>query len=60
MKENHYKILIFALPIVFIILFAIVSYDWAYVGCLIEYQDKEDTALYCNMHFRAIDYEYLP
>ena len=60
MKEKHYKIIILAIPVIAIILFAIASYDWAYLGCLMENQDKEDAALYCNMHFRAIDYEYLP
>jgi hypothetical protein len=60
MKEKYYKTLIFALPIAAIIIISIASYDWAYLGCLIEYQDKEDTAGYCYMHFRAIDYEYLP
>ena len=60
MKNTHFRIFIFALPIAAIILISIANYDWAYLGCLIEYQDKEDTAVYCNMHFRAIDYEYLP
>lgn len=48
------------MPVLVIILIAIASYDWAYLGCLMENQDKEDVALYCNMHFRAIGYEYLP
>ena len=60
MNEKHYKKFIFSIPIAAIIIIAIASYDWAYLGCLMENQEKEDTDSYCYMHFRAIGNENLP
>jgi len=60
MKEKYYKTLIFVLPILAIILVVITSYDWAYLGCLMENNDKEDAASYCYMNSRTIGYENLP
>jgi len=60
MKEKYYKNLIFSLPILVIILVVIASYDWAYLSCLMENNDIEDTASYCYMSSRAIGYENLP
>jgi hypothetical protein len=60
MKEKHFKIIILAIPVIAIILIVIASYDWAYLSCLMENNDKEDTASYCYMSSRAIGYENLP
>ena len=60
MKEKHYKKFIFSIPIAAIIIIAIASYDWAYLGCLMENHDKEDADSYCYMLFRAIGNENLP
>ena len=60
MNEKHYKKLILAIPLAAIILIAIANYDWAYLGCLMENQEKEDADSYCYMHFRAIGNENLP
>ena len=47
MNEKNYKKLILAIPLAAIILIAIASYDWAYLGCLMENQDKDDADSYC-------------